>query len=915
MASEDKVVKIKISTDDSSVYKFKSMIESMTASVQKLASTLDKVTRSLEGFNKAQGKGGKPNVGPTTTPGGKSGGIAETILGGGDGSGVNNAARATEKALQSTGENIKRFVDKAIQDITRLNQATKGAGQGPSYSGWTSSTGAYGGGGGGAGPGYSGFEREIVGVEPPGGGSKRHRGGFWTGRRSIFNPGEVMDDEASASKLWGPRGFAGYAEGRGQALGRMLGLPTGGQNMLGNAGKAIGGSVGLVGGVALGGAALWNYGAGAFEDVRPAQIAFTQNSPFIKRQAASAGLGLFREQFDAAQSGSVSRVMAFRKAMSDPEVMKSINSTQLDKELLMNKFSQSPLSLGSAYKKGKDWLQNVASEGFQSAAQGLSFMGLFARVQNASLTELPAEARKSILDLGMAQAYGGLTEDKVNKLRQAARFEELRQDPRTAMMADRIYGGAEGRLNTARMAGRGVGFNKDGGLKYELWESRLKRGGWSPENEAAGHQQLLQIGAGYSKAVDPVTLGALGMAGLTSAGSIAQMGGILGGSVGAGSLKSGLLGQLQKSIGSGGLDVAVGRDLFSTLGSQMIQSGSWGAGNTGASALNMAASMVGMVDANGHSTIDVAQQQRMMGLYSQSNATLGSFTKGTGAPIYNAMSTLNAIAATGGKYGIDTENLRAMDPTLLLAIANGAAVPSFYGEGINQESAKKFLRLSAPMGLSTFADKNLVTSGPNRDLMNRIRAEEGRGGSIASMIKGETSGWSTAATNVYTMNVASRYAGMIARGNNMSPEQALSSLLPVLQSEGLYTTRLNGGGVGVAGPAGLEKLSLEEKAKILNKEGNHFEKTDRKGIEDAFSQMLESQDADRLAIKAVGGSAAGDIEAVSNGLITAIQAYGNWFKAHGGSGSGAPIKASPKGGQKGGRETSNGMKRVNGHWE
>ena len=874
----------------------------MTSSVEKLASTLDRVTRSLEGFNKAQNKTrGGAGVGPITTPGGKSGGIAETIIGSGDGSAVRNAAKATEQALSSTGDHIKRFVDKAIQDINRLNSATKGAGQGPSYSGWTSSTGAYGGGGGGmgggggAGPGYSEFERGISGIEPPG--SARHKGGFWTGKRSVFSPTVVQDEEASASKLWGPRGFAGYAEGRGQALGRMLGLPTGGQNMLGNAGKFVGGNVGLLGGAALGAAVLWNYGAGAFEDVRPAQVAFTQNSPFIKRQAASAGLSLFQDQFGAAQSGSVSRVMAFRRAMSDPEVMKSINSTQLDKELLMSKFSQSPLSLGSAYKKGKDWLQNVASEGFQSAAQGLSFMGLFDRVQNASLTELPAEAKKSILDLGMAQAYGGLTEDKVNKIRQAARFEELRQDPRTSMLADRIYGGAEGRLNTARMAGRGVGFNKAGGLKYELWESSLKRGGWSPENEAAGHQQLLQIGAGYSAAISPISITALGMAGLGNASQIAQMGGILGGSVGAGSLKSGLLGQLQHSIGKGGLDVAVGRDLFSSLGAGMMQAGTWGNGNLASTALGNAASFVGMVDANGHPTIDVSQQQRMMSMYTQGNAAGGTFTKGTGAPIYNAMSLQSAISAMGG-YSIGTESMRGLDVNQLIAIKNGGDIPAYYRDQFTKDEVVKFLDKTKNMSLSTISDSSLIRPGAGKDLFNAVRAEESKGGGAASYILNQTKGLSTAGKNILTLDIAERLGGVIsaAHGGAISPLAATGMVLQDLQKVGMWTNKVDGSGVGVAGPAGMEKLSLAEKAKILEKEGHHLEGASRKDVEEAFTKMLESQDADRLAIKAQAGSVSGDIESVSNGLITAIQTYSNWFKTHGGAGqASSPVKAQAKG--------------------
>lgn len=904
----------------------------MTSSVEKLASTLDRVTRSLEGFNKAQNKT-RGGVGPITTPGGKSGGIAETIIGSGDGSAVRNAAKATEQALSSTGDHIKRFVDKAITDIARLNSATKGAGQGPSYSGWTSSTGAYGGGGGGmggggAGPGYSEFERGIRGIEPSGGGGGGHRGGFWTGRRSVFSPTMVQDEEESASRLWGPRGFAGYAEGRGQALGRTLGLPMGGPNMLGQGAKALGGSVGLIGGVALAGAALWNYGGSSFEDVRAARIDFQQSQPFVKRGAAMAGLGLYQDQFAAIQSGSISRMTAFRKAMNDPEVMKSIYNTELDQEARDLKFHNNPQSARSWYLKGKDWIQSKAANAFQSTAEGgvsventvgklvgsaLSMIpgigvlssaasgaagALIDTSVNGNLQKLPDADGKSILQLQQAQSFADTATEKANRLKAAANFYSMRQDPRFSMVEDRINTSSLSRLNAARMAGRRVGFDKKGNLNYEKWQADLTKGGWVEGQDIAGHQQLLQLGAGYGAGgIGPRQIAALGMAGLGNAANIVQMGGILGGSVAAGSLNSGLLGDLQHSIGKGGLDVAVGRDLFTTMAGQMLQSGGWGAGNTAASAINTAASMVGMVDANGHPTINVAQQQRMMGLYTQSDAALGDFTKGTASGIHNAMSTINAMAALGGKYSIDVENLRDMSPTQLLAIARGADVPAFYsGSDINQKSAEKFLRLSAPTGMATFADKNLVGSGPNRILMDRIRAEEAGGGSVASLIRKDTEHMSDAERNMYTMNIGSRYAGMIHRDIEKTPDQALASLLPLFQLEGLYTTKVNGKGVGVAGPSGPEGWSLKEKAEMLRQEGAVFNDKDPKEIERLFRSQVSEQNEMIQRIKGLGDSAInGDIESVSNSLITAIQAYSNWFKSHGGTGSGAPIKASPKG--------------------
>jgi hypothetical protein len=944
--TQDKQIKIKISSDDSSVYKFKAMIGSMTSSVEKLATTLDKVTRSLEGFSKAQGKMKGGSVGPTTTPGGKSGGIAETIIGSGDGSAVRNAAKATEQALSSTGDHIKRFVDKAIQDINRLNAATKGAGQGTNYSGWSSSGGGSGGGGGGmgggggAGPGYSEFERGIRGIEPAGGGGN-HRGGFWTGRRSIFSPTMVQDEEESASRLWGPRGFAGYAEGRGQAFGRMAGLPVGGQNLIGQGAKALGGSVGLLGGVALGAAALWNYGGTAFEDVRAARIDFMQSQPFVKRGGAMAGLGLYQSMYAAADSGDVARVMAFQRANKNSEVMKSIHNTALDEEARDLKFHNNPQSARSWILKGKDWIQSKAANAFQSSAEGgvsvehaiqkgvgsalsmipglgvlnsaMSTVGsLIDTSSNGDLQKLPGADGKSILQLQQAQSFAETATEKANRLKAATDYEQFAANPRTAQLANTIYQGASSRLNMARMAGKGVGWTKKGGLKYELWEAKLKRGGWMPENEAAGHQQLLQIGAGYSSAIDPMSITALGMAGLGNASQIAQIGGILGGSVGAGGLRSGLLGQLQHSIGKGGLDVAVGRDLFSGLGTSMMQAGTWGNGNLASTALGNAASFVGMVDANGHPTIDVSQQQRMMSMYTQGNAAGGTFTKGTGAPIYNAMSLQSAISAMGG-YSLGTESMRGLDVNQLVAIKNGADIPAYYRDQFTKDEVVKFLDKTKNMSLSTISDSSLIRPGAGKDLFNAIRAEESKGGGAASYILNKTKGMSTAGQNIMTLDIAERLGGVIsaAHGGAITPLAATGMVLQDLQKVGMWTNKVNGKGVGVAGPSGGEKLSLDEQADILAEKGHHFEKTDRKGIERAFKEMLKQQNADIQAIEAIGGSVAGDIESVSNGLITAIEAYSNWFKTHGGAASaGSPVKAKSKGA----RENSNGMHRKDHKW-
>lgn len=870
MAAEqqDKTIKIKIDTDNPSAQRFNATIASMTASVEKLAQVLDKVTRSMESFSRAQGKTGGPSVGKGGATQGKAGGIAESIIG--DSGGVRNAAKVTEAALSSTGNNIKRFVNNAINDMQRLQAATRsigggfassgaggfGAGGGGySYgSGFSSSTGAmpFGGGPGGAGGrnygDFSSFEREIGGIAPPGTSS----GGKPAGGVAAF-------------------GWRGRAANSlvGGAIGKMFGN--------GPAGAVIGGMLGetgvsralapYMGGIGVGGAILkaYDFAATSFEDTRAGRIKFTLNQPLMALGAAASTASIHHKVFSAAQDKDIASIAAFNATVNDPDIRRSIGSANLNKEALMLAWNQNPVSLSKGSEYVKDVIKGWTGTGAESFANYVSG------------SKLDPVVQEKLSTLGYMTASYGLVGEQNDKFNTAWEGKKMLQTPMFNMMANRISQEGQSRQHMMWGHGGSTGYTKDGKrLNVEDWLSKITASGWTGEEVNSAYQQFLSFGKGYSGIVGGER-GLLGvqMAGLTNLSQLLPMGGMLSGSV-AGTQN--WYNTLKHSIGRGGLDVAAGKDMFANVGTSVLNTGQFGSGNTAATYLGLAAGLVGGGVDGGSVVADVAGQQRASMILAQGDETFAKFTQGSQAPLYMAASLLGAMGAAGG-YNASAEALSRMDPKALTSIARGGEIPGYYRDmpGVTQESARNFLNYQRNSPFFEVIDS--LNTGGQGELLGQVRSKMASGGSWIDVLNDKAGGLKgkdrLKARNV----IVQELAGIISNsGSGINEAKAEGMLLSQLTQESDWASGLGGNGVGVSKPQGLEADALKAQAALYNQQAKlgSFGSSDSKNLEDVkryLSELVLLVSKSTPGVLSAAQLAGAQADATANATDSALSMY------------------------------------------
>lgn len=877
MSTQSKEIKFRVDIEQSSKQKAIDTFNSINAAADKLVATLNKVTHALQGAQKAQGggfgggqSGSASQLGQRRTgdPTKKGMGIAESILG--DASAIRNAARATESALSASGNNLKQYVDKAIREIERLrkeagapiafapwgdaerNRLHNDAGwsqNAPTPSLWNSYNTR-----------TSSFEEHLA---------AQRSGNFWTRRRSLFGGPPSVPSEGG---FWGKGGFAGYLEGRGQALGGFLGLGEPGARALGSAGRFIGTHGGAMTVGALGAVAAYDYASRSFEKNRAGQVDFTLNQPFMRLGAAAGVANIHNRLYGAIQGRDLATVAAYRKTLNDPEVMKSLANTSLLSEKLNLAAGTTPLSLGANKERIKAVLSNLAGRGLQSAMEFIA---------GADLN--PAE-KADLQQIALKTAAYSAVGDNATKFGQSWDSHLALQGGMFNTMSKRIGANAFSRIATMRMAGLGSGgFTKRGTIAYEDFQSKLAEGGWEWSDRISGHQAILGIGSGYRKAIS-ATWGIQGgrMVGLGNIDQLVKTGGILGGSVGAAREFAGRKSLLQRSVGKGGLDVAVGNELFTQFGQMAMGTGQFGAGNTAANYIGLAAGLVGGVDERGKATLDVAEQQRRMMQLGAGNAAFAGITQGKQAPMYQATSLLGAISAMGG-YSMGAENLSRMDPTLLASIARGGKVPDYYwGQGIGRDQAKAFLRYQNRMPFAEVTDE--MVTGEAGGLLKEIRAAEAGGGSFIDVLNSKVRGLSGRDRAKTGQMWTERMAGIIQANLGWTGEQASGALMAPLIAQEDWAKPLMGKGVGVGAPKGLEGEQAKQQAEILKAEAG-LGKVRREDIQDASNNIvkaIQDQTAEMLAANR-GAKAAASV--VGDGNLGSVEASVS---------SARPRKARPK---------------------
>jgi hypothetical protein len=266
------------------------------------------------------------------------------------------------------------------------------------------------------------------------------------------------------------------------------------------------------------------------------------------------------------------------------------------------------------------------------------------------------------------------------------------QSPMFNMMANRIAQDSMGRYKELLFLGQGTGLDKNGNLNYEKVLARATRQGLTTGDLAAGRQQLLQIGSGYQSVMDPGSLYRNSAMGFTNIPQVLQVGGMLGGSVGAGKSFYNLA---QGNMGRGGLDVAVGRSVFGDMAQGLMSTGQFGIGNMGANYLNYAAGFIG----GGGDNSDVAAQARRANWLQVGNPALASLTQGSHAPLYAATSILGAIGSVG-RFNAASDSLSEMTPEMLASISRSGDIPDYLKMvGITPDAVKKQSRFNSRVPL------------------------------------------------------------------------------------------------------------------------------------------------------------------------------------------------------------------------
>lgn len=843
----EKQVKIVFTVDETAARKARLVIDDLTRAVEKLVAASSRVGAAMGGVGGGGNVGGV-NIRSGRAPAGgaafmaaggtaKGGGIVANVLGVADATSLRTLITGTQQGFQSVAGTIKTFVDKSVQDIRRLQAAVDGLGK--------SMGGARMGGGGGMG-GYLGG-----GSSPAG----------WRGGLNLDTPlGSVPGMSPPGKKPPGGSGGGGvFAAVQDLAKGDLRGFSS-------NMGVGLPIVAGVGAGIALG-SKVTEF----ITDERQARVNQVLNQPFDVLSRRSAMAAPFLQLHGAVNSRDVNSQRAYLSALNDPDIMESLGKTRLRTEALDHATMRTTTFKGAAKEAWNDFRKWAAGK------TGLTTDDAYAYLQKEQRGDV--DARKTMRDIVRDNALGNMDPEAAAQFQASVNAKRALQDPTTSMLMDRVYGGAQGRVATMRAMGLStknvIRRGKDGQQYetslYEDMEQKLSRGAWTMGDQAAGHQQLLQVGAGYGRAVGPIGLVSAGIGGLGNAAALVQQGGMMGGSVAAGRYA---YDAVQRSVGQRGLDVAVGRDLFGATLGRAAATGQYGGSRAATQYAGMAAGLIG---GGSETPYDVGGQQRLAGLVQLGNAGFAQFTSGSKAPLYQATSLMGAVAAAGG-YGGKAEALTQMDPALLTAIARGGDVPPWAASlGIGKDDALKFLQYQRRAPLFEVTDA-LVPDQAGATL-GAVRAAEGAGGDFMTVIQDKVgkrgAGESArayqrrradAALGVATDLGAAMYASRVAG----SPEEGAGIFLGQMAQDKDFAPYLKGRGVGAAAPKGAEKAALGREADLTLEHGKVVPLLE--GILKALAPATDLEKGAGIAVGAIaaGSGGAGLPGAIGN-VITALE--------------------------------------------
>jgi hypothetical protein len=772
----EKQLKISVAPDETSFRKAKLLVDDLTRSIEKLAKASNQMGGS--GFLGVSANRTLPGLGGPSAQHqrpGQSTNVVANILGG-DAGQLRTLVSGTQQAFSQVGSGIKTFIDRATADVARLTRAVQDLQR---------AAGGSGGMGGGTLPGMG----PPMGM--PGGG-----GGTMPGFAPHAPPGGGGPPTPGGGGGFGGM-FRQWVQGRAQAGAQFIGLPP-------QASAAIGrfaGANAVGAGLGIGSVMAYNFGATSFENQRAAQLDYALNEPVrrLERGAAVAGIG--RNSYMAGRGGDISYIKAQRDALGNREIRQAMDATVLQREQIELALGTGP-SIKGLTRQGMDYLRSKAGSAWGGVGQMLSGQEL-GSLPGGVAGELGGVEGMSELKLRLQKAVMDSSPEMAQRFQTAVNANKMMQDPEFAAEANGAYAGAGSNLARRRQGFIGVPKGQDPIAYMRARQARLTKMGYEEGDEEARRAITTGAGMGYLRGgFGGTELMSLQYGGAQNVTSTMALAGQLGGSVGAGTrfIRNAFEGHGGfGGVGAGGLDVTVGSQLLPQLLQRAAGTGQFGAGNAAAT---YATSMASLVGGGPGAPFDTAQQQRMMAGLPGGESAFGRLTTGAAAPLYQATSLMGGIKAMGG-FSLASEKLSQASPALLKAINEGADVPNWMsGLGIGTKEVKSFLNQQARAPFLETVDE-MVPAGKTKDLLNQIRGAESKGGSFKDVFRGKSS--------KEQLKMA-ELLGPLVTGASSTEEGTMALMSQLGMSEGY--TAMKGRGVGAAGPRGLEKAALDDKADV-----------------------------------------------------------------------------------------------------
>lgn len=764
MSAQDKQIKISLGVDTDSVAKSKRSIQEITQEINRLVA-------AARGAGSVFGGGGGISVGTATpgmgtsgrtvaqnraTPGGGvTGGLTDSLTKAVQNSAslFKGAAAGSKDAFKIMSDGLKDHVRTADNEIRRLQQSLQGLER--TYDKLKTRQGS--------GRGGAITDAAVSQAQGQYFQTADQLDRARTQRQKFVKAQEDMEEASNPSFYNRVKNYFGIGQGKG------AGANAGNSGMLNGAMQAMGlprwaGPAGAIGaGLAVGSSIAQ---AGRTNEV--ANVQYGIDSPFFRLNAGAQLGQVYGGNAQSIRHGDMARAFAMHQLAKDPAMTSILGNDDL---LKTRRAMATPTTLAGNMAKdgffsgGWEWTKNKLGSGIGSllgiggggAGTGAGTGGIGTMNVNQV-----ARARMTNEEIALkSQQYQQALEAK------------MQMDPGFNDRINSFYSGANSNASLLRMGGMGGGNVNFHGTQVEqsgLIKARAA-GLLRDPSELMGARAELAATAGrgfmgYGESILGPKTG-----GLSNVASILNVGAQFNGGQwkdlrrkGGGAGASGFLGDIQKMIGHGGVDVnaAVG---LTGLGSSMMTGGNFTGGGGGVMSTLLAAGMTG-------STGGDMRMARTLGAGVNS---LGSVMNGSLDPLQMALNASAAMKAGGGKAPYSAIwAMERLDPAQRAEFERtGQVPPNLQAMGVTKQMLNTFMPTQTGTMFSRLPEGSMAGTSSG-EALKRFKAA---GGNYSYM-----KGWSRKRIESEAANLA---PALQMAGGASTAEGALGSIRFQLASAGI----------------------------------------------------------------------------------------------------------------------------------